>query len=458
MHKVTVNGEIHYIPNGTILSDVLHSSGNDIAHPCGGKGRCRKCTVTVNGKRELACRYTVSSDITVQIRDTDKNSSISYDFADSENNCLALDIGTTTLALALISEEKKVLNTVMCVNPQCSYGSDVISRIEYCTKHGTDKLKDVLIAEINGMILSMGIKNADTLFVAGNTAMLHIFTGADCSSMGIAPYVPVFLNNKTVNACTLGINGVKTVEILPSISAFMGADIVAGLNSVSKPNENKYNMLVDLGTNAEIVLFSRNNIFCTSAAAGPCLEGARISCGMSATQGAIYSYGKDTVKTVGNTVPNGICGTGLIDIIAELLSSSVIDKTGFMECEKFPVTAEVSLTQADVREFQLAKSAIYSAIVTLIKKADISSEDIETVYISGGFSQGINTENAIKTGLLPSQFREKCISVSNSSLQGTVKYAAEKNDLSRFTDNATYIDLAADSEFSDLFIRNIMFQ
>lgn len=458
MHKVTVNGKIHYAPHGTVLSDVLHSSGNNVPHPCAGKGICKKCTVTVNGSQVLACQYTVSSDITVSICNEEEHFTSADTASDSADYCLALDIGTTTLALALISpEEKRIINTVTCTNPQCSYGADVISRIEYCSKHGTAALRDILVAKINGMILGMGIKNAHALYVAGNTTMLHILTGSDCESLGVAPYTPVFLERKTVNAHTLGINGVKIVEILPSVSAFVGADIVAGMNFISLPTENMYNMLVDLGTNAEIVLFSKKDILCTSAAAGPCLEGAKISCGMSACDGAIYSYNGNTAKTIGNTEPKGICGTGLIDIIAQLLSSSVIDETGFMECEKFSVTSKVSLTQADVREFQLAKSAIYSAILTLIKKQNISFEQIETVYISGGFSHGINTESAVKTGLIPSQLKEKCICISNSSLLGTVKYAIEKNDLSVFTDNAVYADLSSDSHFSELFIKNMMF-
>ena len=239
---------------------------------------------------------------------------------------------------------------------------------------------------------------------------------------------------------------------------FVGADITAGLNFIGAPENGLYRMLIDLGTNAETVLFSREKAVCTAAAAGPCFEGAEITCGMSASPGAIYAYSSDGYSTVGDKPAAGICGTGLVDIIAELLRNGTVDKTGYIACESYEIAPSVTLTQSDVRKYQLAKSAVCSAVQALIKREQISYDDIENVYISGGFSAKINIENAVITGLLPAELKNKCVSIGNSSLLGTVKYVFEKNDLAALADKMEYADLAADEFFSERFIKNMMFK
>lgn len=461
MHKVIINGETQYVNDGTPLSDVLIRAGKGVEHPCGGRGTCKKCIVTVNGKDELTCQYIINSDIVVSLPERGEilsETGINETGELTENLCFALDIGTTTLALALVSQDKHTtIKVITRTNPQRAYGADVMTRIDYCRKNSVKELNETLISEINSMISVFNIHRIEKLYVSGNATMLHLFFGTDCSSMGVAPYIPVFLDSKTEKAENLGIIGVETVESLPSIAAFVGADIVAGLNYIGMPEKGKYNLLVDLGTNAEIVLFSDESALCTSAAAGPCFEGANISCGMSATQGAIYSYSGNEFKTVGNSPAKGICGTGLVDLIAEFIYDETIDETGLMECEEFEIAEGVSINQADIRQYQLAKSAVYSAIMTLIQMNNISFDDIEKMYISGGFSAKINIANAVITGLLPKELGKKCVAINNSSLLGTVKYACAKNDLSVYIDKATYVDLSASTTFSDLFIRNMRF-
>ena len=220
----------------------------------------------------------------------------------------------------------------------------------------------------------------------------------------------------------------------------------------------KHDLLIDLGTNAEVVLFSEKDALCTAAAAGPCFEGANISCGMSATAGAISAYGEDGIKTIADAKPLGICGTGLVDVIAVLLERGEIDETGFMECESYTLSEGVTLEGGDVRQYQLAKSAVNSAILTLMKLKNVGFEDISNMYISGGFSAKINIKNAVKTGLLPKELESKCVTLNNSSLLGAVKYAFEQNELSCLLDGARYIDLSSDPDFSELFIENMMFE
>ena len=456
MYSIKIDGKTFFAEHGEKLSDILIRNNIRQAHPCGCKGSCKKCTVIVNGKNELSCQYNITSDIEVFL--SNESDILSVTGAEetgfvTENMCFVLDIGTTTLAMALLSlDEKKIVKVITRTNPQRIYGSDIMSRINYCTENGVSEMQKILLDEIKKMINAFPVSGIEKMYVSGNTTMLHIFAGVNPASMGVAPYTPVFLENKVIRT-----DMIEEAMLLPSISAFIGADLVAGLNFAEIPSEGKYNLLLDLGTNAEIILFSKSRIITTSAAAGPCFEGANITCGMSATDGAVYSYKKGEIKTINHTVPKGICGTGLICIIAELLSDSVIDKTGFMECEEYEIAEDVYITQSDVRQYQLAKSAVYSAVISLIRKADISFDNIEKVFISGGFSHELNIPNAISTGLIPKELKNKCESINNTSLLGTVKYVFEKNDLSVFTENSEYIDLSDDKYFSQIFIDNMNF-
>ncbi len=462
MHKVRLNNRIIEVPDGTNLSDILIKSGENLPHLCGGKGNCKKCLVLVNSKEELSCQYKIKSDIDVVLPENDnifsKTGAVESGTI-TENCCFCLDIGTTTIALALVSlDNKEIIKVKTATNPQRAFGSDVLTRIEYCNKNSVSELQTCLINKINKIIDDIGVNSANTMYVSGNTTMLHIFFGVDPSSMGVAPYTPVFLESKEINGEEIGLNNIEKVVSLPCISAFVGADLVAGVNFTEMPAKNKYNLLVDLGTNAEIVLYNKNALYCTSAAAGPCFEGANITCGMSATNGAIYSYSSDeSFQTIGNITPKGICGTGLVDIISIFLENGVIDKTGYMEYEEFLVTDAVKLTPKDIRQFQLAKSAVYSGVLALLKEKSVSFTDIENLFISGGFSAKINIENAVKVGVLPKKLKDKIIVLNNSSLLGTVKYACEQNDLSVYTKNAEYIDLSTNEFFSKLFIDNMEF-
>lgn len=458
--EIKYNGKLFCGEKGQYLSEVLMQNTAKTEHLCGGKGICKKCTVMVNGKEELSCKYKIEFDITVE--DVFKEGIFSVTGVQETENatgnmCLCLDIGTTTLALALVSlDNKSVVKVLTATNPQRVYGADIISRIEYCTKNGIKQLQKTLVAEINSMIEKLNTDFVQCMYVAGNTTMLHTLLGEDCSSIGVAPYKASFLGKRAVDAKDCCIENVGEIVALPSIHAFIGADILAGIGYVGLPCENKYNLLVDLGTNAEIVLFSRNELLCTSAAAGPCFEGANISCGMSAVEGAICSYGKGKIKTIGNKMPIGLCGTGLVDVISTLLSDGAIDETGYME-EDFEITQDIILTQKDIREFQVAKSAVYSGILTLMREKAVDSSDIDTVYISGGFSGALNIESATKTGLLPQELTAKCVAVENSSLLGTIQYALEGKGLVGITENARYFDLSTSSDFSELFIKNMQF-
>ena len=469
MFKVKIENSILPAFQGENLRELLIKNGFYINSPCGGNGTCGKCTVTVNGERVKSCCYSISSDIEVVIpKKEDIFSSLGVCESVSEANgsddvVFCLDIGTSTLALAMVSKaDGKALKVVTKTNAQRVFGADIISRIDYCKKNSVAPLKDALINQINNMLEEIEASKPCPLFVSGNTCMLHFFFGKDASSLGVYPYTPVFLEGQAFSGEALGLKNVTEVISLPCISAFVGADLTAGLSFIEKPKDNKYNILVDLGTNAEILLFSKNKLLCTSAAAGPCFEGGNISCGMSASDGAIYSFsivenGNKKYKTIGNSSPVGICGTGLFDIVAELLKENIIDETGYMSEEDFKITENVSFSQKDVRQFQLAKSAVRSALTTLMKLENISFDDIEALYISGGFSQELNINNAIFTGLLPKEAEEKIKTLNNTSLSGTVKFTLDgKNPLDEFK-IIEYVDLSANPDFSESFINNMDF-
>ena len=445
---------------GSMLSDVLAGNGFYIDMPCGGNGTCGKCRVSINGREELACRYNVMSDISVVLPETkhsDSDSGTQRCCYETEDICLALDTGTTTLALALVSlKSGKAVRVLTCANSQRMFGADIMARIEYCRKNGVEKLQKAVIRDIDRLIERLGIKEKIPLFVAGNTTMLHILFGVDCTPLGVSPYTPAFLESQRADGSSLGLENVSEVISLPCISAFAGADITAGLNYVPLPQKGKYNLLVDLGTNAEIALYNEGFCLCTSAAAGPCFEGANISCGMSAVDGAVYAFRDGKAQVIGNGVAKGICGTGLIDTVAFLLDGKIIDESGFMQGGEYEIADGVFVTREDIRQYQLAKSAVFSAIGILADRSGVTYDDIETVYVSGGFSEGFNVESAVKTGLIPEELAAKCVPAGNSSLNGTVGYACG-GKLPSFIDRAEYIDLSSDAEFPKAFIEHMRF-
>lgn len=461
MVRVFMDGETFTAETGERLSDVLIRAGVEISMPCGGRGTCGKCRVTVDGRQELACRYILSSDVSLELpqqEDVVSPTPVPQTTRRPAQTALALDLGTTTLALALVSaEDGQTVRIVTRTNPQRAFGADVMSRIEYCREHGARLLQSTVVTAIGEMLCELDAPEVQTLYVAGNTTMLHLLFGADPSDMGVFPYTPVFLESRTASGESLGLSGVGSVISLPSASAFVGADLTAGLNEIGLPPQGKYRLLVDLGTNAEVVLFSREAALCTAAAAGPCFEGAGISCGMSASAGAICAYSAEGYRTVGDAPAAGICGTGLVDAIAHLVRNGTIDQTGYMECGTVELAPGVTLTQKDVRQVQLAKSAVCAAIRTLMKKQNVRMDDVDVLYVAGGFSVRIDLDKAAEIGLLPPELRTKCVALGNSSLAGTIRYACEKNDLSPYLDPMRYVDLAADPCFSELFMDNMTF-
>lgn len=453
------------VKKGTSLAVALRENGFFVDLPCGGTGKCGKCRVKLQEIGEvLACQYNVTKDI--HILSLPKSDTIVTPETKAAGNKiptgeadLAVDIGTTTVALALVEPVKRtILYRKAFDNPQKAFGADVISRIAYGTQHGVSELQRALLETLQKEIESIQAAGAQIqkVYVSGNTTMLHLFLGTDCASLGTAPYTPQFLTAQTVSAQSLGLPG-ETVTTLPCISTFVGADVLAGLLLCAFPKAGSYNLLIDLGTNAEVALFNETRVLCTATAAGPCFEGANISCGMPAVNGAITHYTYQYGPTFLGDKPTGICGTGLVDIVSELFVHGIIDETGAMENETFTIAPGVAVTAADIRQFQLAKSAVRAGTQQLLELAGISEADVETVYLSGGFSAFLNVSNACKTGLINPKFLKKCVWLGNSSLEGCAVYKNETARAEEIASHATYIDLAKEAGFSEKFMRYMFF-
>ena len=445
------------------LLTLLQKQGLPVHAPCGGNGHCGRCKVLLNGKEVLACRTEIDGPCVVELPD---GSGILSETGISEKKTLAgkepffaVDIGTTTITVALC-EETTVVETTTFDNPQLAFGADVLTRIQKANELGISALQKPLLAALKTNLDRLAEKYGATpkkIFVCGNTVMLHIFWGEPVASLGVAPYTPVFLNARTGTLSTLGEIEVAT---LPCLSSYVGADIAAGIAFCPAPT-NGTNLLIDLGTNAEIALIEQDRILTASAAAGPCFEAGNISCGMPATDGAITSFSLDRSPrcTFLGTRPAGLCGTGLIDVIGQLRKNDMIDKTGFLKFDfGYPIAPSVTLTQNDVRQFQLAKSAVKSGVEVLLKTAGRSYADVEKVYLAGGVSAGIDASNAAYAGLIPQELSAKCVSVKNSALAGTVLYATEPERFFDVINRSVYIDLATSPAFAEAFIKNIDFE
>jgi len=382
---------------------------------------------------------------------------------------VALDIGTTTISARLIDLDTATpLDTISEMNDQRVFGADVMSRIGAARGGRTRELFSVINWQTERILRSLmerwELPKLEKLSVSGNTTMLHLFLNEDPSGMGEVPFTPVFLEERELKGEALSLS-VDNVTVLPSISAFIGGDITAGLAVLDILNAEGPTLLVDIGTNGEMALFSRGGILCCSTAAGPAFEGAEISCGMSGIRGAIsgveFLNGALSVTTIGNVPPRGVCGSGLIDAVAVMLEQGIIDETGLMEhCPAYTLADGVSLNNRDIRQFQLAKSAILSGIRILCKNGGLTPLDIQNVYIAGSFGFFVNKKNAVKTGILPKEFLDRMTVSGNLSLQGAEESLASEDFLERckqIISRCSVIDLSLDPAFMDEFAENMLF-
>jgi len=413
---------------------------------------------------------------------------------------IAVDIGTTTVALSLWNLTDGIrVDETGCENPQRSHGSDVISRMSYAEEGAgnTATLKQLITERISGMIRELTERNgiaADRILyvsAAGNSVMEHMALGLNTESIARSPfYMETPLGYGTTPA-EAGLNGVMNesgrVYFAPLIASYVGGDLSVGaaylLNRIRKERDitGRNILFMDLGTNGEIGLFSEGVYRFAATAAGPCLEGANIQMGMCAAKGAVSRVrftgtGFET-EIIGGGTSAGICGSGIIDAIAALLDSGLLDEYGTLTDEDddtvdeallalldededgVHITPEVVITAGDIRQVQTAKAAIATGVAILLKQAGITADDIDEVYLAGSFGGGINTDSAVKIGLLPDTSC-KPVSVGNTSAKGAAAFMLDstmRDELADVMARSVYTELSADPDFNDLFIDSMLF-
>jgi uncharacterized 2Fe-2S/4Fe-4S cluster protein (DUF4445 family) len=472
---------------GYSLLDILRTNGYDIYAPCGGRGTCGKCRVEIKGEGEvIACKYYPYKDIEV-ILPGEKEANIlvhqtkyledlpfqiSYSgYITSRPYGVAIDIGTTTVVLYFLNLLSGHIEEISSfLNPQRLFGADVITRINYCQENtdGLIRLQKSIVDALNGELEVFRKKrqlvpgNFEKIVVAGNTTMLHMLLGEDPVSIALAPFKPRFTEKqiRKGHSTGLNINADAVLITLPSVSAFVGADITAGLAALNVSFRNY--LFLDLGTNGEMALIKGEHIIACATAAGPAFEGANISCGTGAVTGAISGFtGQNEYHVIGNTLPRGICGSGIIDIVAYLLHNELIDEAGFLK-NTFIVNTEknIYVNQQDIREIQLAKSAVYSGIKIMLNMAELSFNDMDALFLAGGFGNYINVGSAIQIGLLPLEMKEKTYAIGNSAGIGALEYlknSSFEDKVCRILKNTRYIELSDSDEFPTEFALNMNF-
>jgi len=404
---------------------------------------------------------------------------------------IAIDIGTTTVAMELIDlKNAKIISKVADVNSQVKFGFDVMSRIAFTleNKEGLSTLQksivDTLNTLINKLLDESKIKREDIaeLVVSANTTMCHILLGESVESLGKFPFLPGFTEVKRVCVKDIGIDIDATLITLPHISGFLGSDIVSGVYASGICDDKDKNILfIDIGTNGEMLLKTDNNLLATSCAIGPALEGMNISCGIRAGIGTIDDFHIDeagiSYTTIGNTEPIGICGSGVLSMVRELLKSGFINKMGaidkkcldsnhsFIKADDsgkpfIKINDNLYFTAKDIRQVQLAKGAILSGIRALIKKAGIETCDITRVCIAGQFGKYISMDSFFGVGLLPKEFEGKVEYLGNTSLTGAYMALLDKNAIEYMTEisvETEYFELSKLEEYEKIFAKALRF-
>lgn len=488
--KDALSGKLSSLPGESLLT-LFQNSDFMPDFACGGKGICGKCAVRfrtgaplpkaadrrffdaaqLRAGWRLACMASVVSDCEIEILPLeDKMTIVSSAFAGQEKNkneedvkiipdaavetavgttitaaavgttIAIVDIGTTTLAMELREVRTgKVLDQFLAVNPQRVYGSDVLSRMEASMDGKREELKMLIQHKLSEGIRAMESKlniTPELLVVAGNTTMNHLLLGRDVSRLAVAPFVPETLQEEETQLA-----GIRSV-VMPAMSAFVGGDIVADLLALTSHtnyvNQNRTFFLVDLGTNAEMVLVNNGCAYAAAAAAGPAFDGA---------------------------AAQGFFGADLVRETAALLTGGMLDETGLMAEPYFTEGIQVGaeefgawkLTQENVRALQLAKAAVYTGMETLLQKAGISWEEVDQIYLAGGFGYFLDVDSAVKIGMLPGKMKGKIISCGNLVLDGAFHYGKRLlNDCTReLPFEVSQLNLASEDYFRENYMRNM---
>jgi uncharacterized 2Fe-2S/4Fe-4S cluster protein (DUF4445 family) len=410
---------------------------------------------------------------------------------EDRNFMVIIDIGTTTIVAHLVDANAiKTMDAMACFNSQGIHGREVTRRMISAEKKGDEELQKLLIQDINYLITnladrnSVGLKDITAVVCAGNTAMGHFLLGLPTENIRRYPYVAATVDPPPLRAAEVGIeiNPRGLLYSLPGISGWVGSDITAGILSTEIHEKDHLSLLLDIGTNGEIIVGNKDWIVACSASAGPALEGASIECGMRAEKGAIEKVfiekGKIKYKTIGDAPAKGICGSGIIDLVSTLLEKKIINRSGnFVENASDRIVSEMGvkryllddpsgdkknniifIDETDIENVIVAKAAIFSAMKILLKRLDLDFKAIDKFYIAGAFGNYLNIDSSITIGLLPDLPRERYNFVGNTSIKGaklTAFYDEAFNKIVQLRQAITYYDLMGAQDYVDEFQKAI---
>ncbi|MCL5105230.1 MAG: ASKHA domain-containing protein [Armatimonadetes bacterium] len=430
---------------------------------------------------------------------------IALEPGDTSSRCygIAYDLGSTTIVgylMDLATGREMAVSAVM--NPQVVHGDDLVSRILFATtqENGAAVLQSAAMGALNRIAETLAksagisLENVYKATVVGNTCMTHLFLGIDVASLGQSPYVPSVCSDVIVSAHELGltINQEAKVIVLPNIAGFVGSDTVGVMVSTKWEADGRTRLAVDIGTNGEMALMHKGKTYVCSAAAGPAFEGAGIRCGMRGAPGAIDSVVIDEtvrISTIQNRRPIGICGSGLVDAVAQMLDAGIIDETGRLvspsEADHLsPDVRErliegndgvefvlanrkesgsgrpITLTAADIRHMQLAKGSIHAAIQTLIRSAGTTDDELSQILLAGAFGNYIRVESAIRISLIPEIDKSKVISIGNAAGAGARLALLCEHELElarQLALNAEHLELAISPDYQMELMDRMMF-
>lgn len=496
-------------PDGRNLMEILAGQFYELPSFCAGRGTCGKCKVRViQGEKEsveLACQYVPEEECRVVLLQEDADFYVEtlevsepaeWKRMGEKGRQIVVDIGTTTIAMLLLDSRGEILADWTGLNPQRKYGADVISRIEKAGMGQGKELIDCIRREVlDGITVLCGMDDgAKTggqteifrVVIAGNTTMQHLFAGYPVEGLGSYPFQP-FRTDLVVGKLTEFYSVLpKEIEkaeyvLMPCISAFVGGDIMAGMLEAEWQEKELQEMggcrsgnwlLLDIGTNGEMVLYSDGTYYAASTAAGPVFEGGNISCGIGSVTGAIdhvwVDAGELNFTTIGEKRPVGICGTGLIDSIAALRELGILDREGLLKGylgKGYALTRNcegdlICITQEDIRQFQLAKAAIRVGMELLCKAAGIEMQKLDRVYLAGGFGTKLDVVRSCEVGLIPGIVKKKCRVLGNASLKGCRIYCMKetaKRRLEEMRERSREVVLALEEGFQKQYLEYMRF-
>ena len=459
-----------------LLSDLLSQSGLPFEAPCGGRQICRRCRVFATGELSdptpteqasltkaderagvrLACMTLALGDVRIRLRPGTVQAvtegvmpSVTPEAPTGAGVGLAVDVGTTTVAGYLYDlADRRRLATAACENPQRAFGADVVSRLDAALHGQGEPIKRAIETAIGDLqtelCIEAGIDPADVgdRVIVGNTAMLTLLCGYAPDALATAPFIPAHTMDEFRPPSDFGWRGTadSRVYLPPCPAAFIGADTVAALLSVGDRAERPM-LLADVGTNGELVLVTPDGLLACSAAAGPALEGAGIRCGTVASPGAVSQVAllgaRMCVTVIGGGKAEGLCGSGLLDLVAALGAAGVLDREGrlhedghvFTDCIRkadgqpafFLPGTDVYLTQDDVRAVQLAKAAIRAGIETLFSAANLTGDKVERLLLAGGFGSRLSAPSAAAIGLIPPALASRTEAIGNAAGTGACR-------------------------------------